>query len=53
MLDLSSANRDGFEDADGQLDTSNSLFIFYRKESDLHGNVKYQRAINKSKHFIF
>lgn len=28
MLDLSADNQDGFEDTDGQLYTSNSLFIF-------------------------
>ena len=28
MLDLSADNRDGFEDTDGQLYTSYSLFIF-------------------------
>ena len=33
MLDLSSDNQDGFEDTDGQLYTSISLFIFIREIS--------------------
>ena len=28
MLDLSADNRDGFEDTDGQLYTSNSFYLF-------------------------
>ena len=31
MLDLSADNRDGFEDTDGQLYTSNSLFFIREK----------------------
>ena len=29
MLDLSADNQDGFDDTDGQLYTSNSLFLLY------------------------
>ena len=31
MLDLSADNRDGFDDTDGQLYTSNSLLFFIRE----------------------
>ena len=41
MLDLSADNRDGFEDTDGQLYTSNSLLFFIREICMLY----YERLI--------
>ena len=43
MLDLSADNRDGFEDTDGQLYTSHSLFIFIREISTVYYEKKENR----------
>ena len=40
MLDLSADNRDGFEDTDGQLYTSNSLFYFCIREMNTSFNER-------------
>ena len=35
MLDLSADNRDGFEDTDGQLYTSNSFYFFDSRDTQV------------------
>ncbi len=51
MLDLSADNRDGFEDTDGQLYTSNSFYfrvknMFYYEEKELkHQKLNIRNSI--------